>query len=134
MLKLLSVVSIFLLFFTGITASFSGFMLMYDPTGHPLSMSTSILQNSPFETFFLPGIILFLLIGISSILIAFFVLNDHSYSTKLIFFQGVIMLGWIAVQLILISQFFYLQIIYLLISLALVFIGYYGIIIKARIQ
>ena len=132
MVKLLSVVSIFLLFFTGITASIGGFMLIYDPSGKPLRMNISILENSPFDSFFVPGFILFLFIGISSILIAFFVINDHTYSTRIILFQGIVMLGWIVGQLVLIRQFHYLQLIYLMIALALVYIGYYGISNKAR--
>jgi hypothetical protein len=131
MVKLLSVVSIFMLFFTGITASISGFMLMYDPSGKPLRMSVSLLAGSPFSSFFVPGIILFLVIGFSSIIIAFFVMNDHGYSTRLILFQGVVVIGWIVVQLILIRYFHYLQLLYLMIGIGLVFTGYTGLPKKA---
>lgn len=126
MVKILSVASIFLLFFTGITACISGFMLIYDSSGKPLRLSVSILAGSPFETFFIPGIILFLFIGISSILIAFSVINDQSYSTRLLFFQGIVMLIWIIVQVIMIKHFFYLQLLYLFIGAALTYNGYYG--------
>ncbi|HEY3251094.1 MAG TPA: hypothetical protein VGK25_08240 [Ignavibacteria bacterium] len=125
--KLLSVASIFLLFFVGITASISGYMLIYDPSGRPLSMSTAILEHSPFSTFFVPGLILFLFIGISCIITALSVMNDRTYSTRLIFYQGLVMIGWIIGQLIMIRQFHYLQILYLLIGLALVYIGYQGL-------
>ena len=131
MIKLLSIVSIFLLFFTGITASISGFMLIYDSSGRPLRMNAAILSGSPFDSFFLPGIILFLFLGISSILIAFFVINDHTYSTKMILYQGIVVIAWIVVQVIMINQFYYLQLIYVLIGLALSFIGYYGIVNKS---
>lgn len=124
--KLLSVVSIFLLFFVGITASISGYMLIYDSSGRPLRMSTAILEGSPFNSFFVPGLILFLFLGISSILVAISVMNDHTYSTRLIFYQGLIMLGWIIGQLILIGRFHYLQTLYLFIGIALTYIGYQG--------
>ena len=127
MIKILSVASVFLLLFTGISACISGFMLMYDPSGKPLRMNVSILAGSPFDSFFIPGIILLLFLGISGILIAFFVIIDHTYSTRLIFFQGLVMLFWIIVQVIMINQFFYLQLLYLLIGIALTYIGYYGI-------
>jgi hypothetical protein len=97
-------------------------------------MNVSVLAGSPFDSFFLPGIVLFLFIGISSILVAFFVMNDHTYSTKLILYQGAVMLLWIVVQLIMIKQFFYLQLIYVLIGFALSFIGYYGIISSSRLK
>jgi len=127
MVKLLSIVSIFLLFFTGITASISGFMLMYDPTGKPLRMNVSLLAGSLFESFFVPGVIMFLFLGISSIIIAFYVINDHTYSTRLIFVQGLVMLSWIVVQIVMIKYFHFLQLIYLLIGSALIFIGYAGL-------
>jgi len=125
--KLLSVVSIFLLFFTGFTASISGYMLIYDSSGAPLRMSVALLENSPFNSFFIPGLILFLFIGISSIITALSVMNDQTYSTRLIFFQGLVMIGWIIGQLILIRQFHFLQIIYVLIGVALVYIGWQGL-------
>ncbi len=127
MIKLLSIISIFLLFFTGITASISGFMLMYDPTGKPLRMNVSLLAGSPFDSFFVPGIILFLFLGFSSIIIAFFVINDHSYSTRLIFNQGLVVIGWIVVQIITIKYFHFLQLIYLMIGIALIYTGYLGL-------
>jgi hypothetical protein len=132
MIKVLSVISVFLLFFTGITASIGGFMLIYDPTGRPLKMSISILAGSPFSSFFIPGIILFLFIGVSSILIAFYVLNDYTYSTRLILYQGIVLLGWIAGQLILINEFHFLQLLYTLISVALIYAGYYGVSVKKK--
>src|SRR3972149_2505727 len=127
MVKLLSVVSIFLLFFTGITASISGFMLMYAPSGKPLRMNVSLLAGSPFDSFFIPGIILFLFLGFSSIIVAFFVINDHSYSTRLIFNQGLVVIGWIIVQIIMIKYFHFLQLIYLMIGIALIYTGYLGL-------
>ena len=127
MVKLLSIISIFLLFFTGITASIGGFMLMYDPTGKPLRMNVSLLAGSPFDSFFIPGIILFLFLGFASIIVAFFVINDHSYSTRLIFNQGLVVIGWIIVQIIMVKYFHFLQLIYLMIGIALIYTGYLGL-------
>jgi hypothetical protein len=126
MLKILSVASIFLLFFTGITALISGGALLLDPSGKPLRMSTAILSGSPFNTFFVPGLILFLFIGVSCIAVAFFMIKDKPYSTKLVLAQGVIMILWIIVQLVIIKQFHLLQLLYLFIGIAFVYTGYLG--------
>lgn len=126
MLKLMSIVSIFLLFFTGITALIGGGMLIYDPSGSPLRMTTAILSGSPFDTFLLPGLILFLFIGVSCIVIAFLEIYDRTYSTKLLLYQGIIMIGWIVVQLMIIKQFHLLQLLYLMIGAAFVYTGYLG--------
>lgn len=126
MLKILSVASIFLLFFTGITALISGGALMFDPSGKPLRMNTAILADSPFDTFLIPGLILFLFIGVSCIVVAFFLIKDKSYSVRLVFGQGVVMILWIIVQLIIINQFHLLQLLYLFIGIAFVYTGYLG--------
>ena len=102
-------------------------MLIYDSTGKPLRMNVSLLAGSPFDSFFIPGVILFLFLGISSIIIAFYIINDHTYSTRLIFIQGIVILGWIVVQVLMIKYFHYLQLLYLMIGLALVFTGYTGL-------
>ena len=127
MLKLMSVVSIFLLFFTGITALIGGGMLVYDPSGRPLGMDTAILAGSMFDTFLIPGLILFLFIGVSCIVIAFLEIYDSSYSTRLVLYQGIIMIGLIVVQLLIIKQFHLLQLLYLFIGAAFVYIGYLSI-------
>jgi hypothetical protein len=100
---------------------------MYDPSGKPLRMNVSLLSGSPFESFFVPGVILFLFLGISSIIIAFYVINDHTFSTRLIFIQGLIILGWIVVQIVMIKHFHYFQFLYLVIGVALVYTGYLGL-------
>ena len=127
MIKILSVVSIFLLFFTGITALIGGGTLIFDPSGRPLKMNTAILAGSPFDTFLIPGLVLVLFIGVSCIVIAFLMIYDKSYSTRLIFNQGIVMIGWIVVQLLIIKQFHLLQLLYLFIGVAFVYVGYLGV-------
>jgi len=127
MVKLMSVSSIFLLFFTGITALIGGGMLIYDTSGKPLKMGTVILANSPFDTFLIPGLVLFLFIGVSCIVTAFLIIADKPYSMRLLFGQGIVMLGWIIVQLLLIKQFHLLQLLYLFIGIAFTYTGYLGL-------
>jgi len=55
---------IFLLAFLGIGAIFGGFVLMISPTGKLFGMPLSMLNKSPFQSFLLPGVILFLVLGI----------------------------------------------------------------------
>lgn len=127
MIKLMSIVSIFLLFFTGITAMIGGGMLIADPSGRPLRMDSAMLAGSPFDTFLLPGLILFLFIGASSIVVAFLVIGDKSYSTRLVLNQGIILIAWIVVQILMIHQFHILQMLYFAIGVAFVYTGYLGI-------
>jgi hypothetical protein len=127
MLKLMSVVSIFLLFFTGITALLGGGALIFDPSGGPLKMDTAMLSGSPFDNFLIPGLILFLFVGVSGIIIAFLMIGDKSYSTRLVLNQGIVLIVWITAQVLMIQQFHILQMLYFAIGVAFIYTGYLGV-------
>lgn len=55
---------IILMLFLGIAAIISGPMLFLSPDGAFMGMSTDLLQGSPFTSYLLPGIILFLFVGV----------------------------------------------------------------------
>jgi hypothetical protein len=55
---------IILLIFLGIAAVISGAMLFLSPNGDLMGMSTDVLAGSPFTDYLIPGIILFLFVGI----------------------------------------------------------------------
>jgi len=56
-------VLLFLLAVLGIGAIFGGFVLMISPSGKLFGMPLSMLENSPFSNFLIPGIILFSVLG-----------------------------------------------------------------------
>jgi len=55
---------LFLLAFVGIGAGFGGGVLIISPDGKLFGMPLSLLKNSPFNSFLIPGIILFSVLGI----------------------------------------------------------------------
>ncbi len=55
---------IFLLAFLGLGAIFGGTVLIISPSGRLFGMPLSMLKNSPFNNFLLPGIILITILGI----------------------------------------------------------------------
>lgn len=55
---------LFLLAFLGVGALFGGGMLILSPSGDLFGMPLSMLDHSPFSNFLLPGIILFVVLGI----------------------------------------------------------------------
>ncbi len=57
-------VLIFLLAFLGLGAIFGGAVLIISPSGRLFGMPLSMLTNSPFNNFLLPGIILITVLGI----------------------------------------------------------------------
>lgn len=59
-----SIVLIILQFFLALGAIFGGGMLVIDPSGDLLGLPLSFLEQSPFSSYFIPGIILFIVLGI----------------------------------------------------------------------
>ncbi len=97
----------------GIGAVGSGAMLMIAPDGSLMQMPLSIMQGSPFATFFIPGLILLLFVGIYPLAIAFGLWKKPSWllPEKINLFRqyhwswagalasGLIVLIWLSVEL-----------------------------------
>jgi hypothetical protein len=119
----LSRVLIFLLVFIGIGALISGPMLFAAPDGHLMQWSTDMLEGTPFTNFLIPGLVLFLFVGIFPILAACGLLRRPSWcwaeainiakkyhwSWTASWASGVIMLIWIIVETSLLGYISFLQ-------------------------
>jgi hypothetical protein len=124
---------IVLLFFIGVAALISGAMLFTAPDGHLMQWSTDDLEGTPFSSYLIPGIILFIFIGIYPIFAGYSLLKRPAWSWPdlinpaknmhwawtLSWVAGVIMLIWISVETILLGYISFLQ----------PFIAVYGIVI-----
>lgn len=104
--KSLRAVSLFLLFFNGAGAVFGGSALVYDPTGSVLQLPVDLLENSPFHSYLIPGIILFIVNGLLSISIAVLTIRKANYYPELIILQGLILTGWLTIQIVMLKVFF----------------------------
>jgi hypothetical protein len=94
-------VSIFLLLLNALNAIVGGWLLMSSPTGETLGISIISLAHSPFQNFLIPGLILFVANGVFSLTTATWTFFKWRNYARLIFFQGVILTGWIIIQSIL---------------------------------
>jgi hypothetical protein len=61
---------IILLALLGLGAIFGGGVLIISPSGKLFGMPMSLLENSPFNNFLVPGIILFIVLGIAPVVVA----------------------------------------------------------------
>lgn len=59
-----------LLTLLGVTAGYGGFNLVADPSGARLQMPLAFLERSPFHDYLIPGIILLLVLGVTSLVTA----------------------------------------------------------------
>lgn len=116
-------VAICLLVFNGLNAIAAGWFLVTDPTGDTLGMSTVFLEYSPFNSFLIPGIILFVAIGLFSITAAIFAILRSVHYARLVFFEGVILTGWIIIQMMLLRTTNFLHILFGVVGIVLVVFG-----------
>lgn len=121
--KILRITSICLLLFTGINAIIAGVLFIMDPTGNKMGMSTSYLSHSPFLTFLIPGITLFVVIGVLSIVTAISSIKKHQHYPYLIMLQGLLLSGWILIQVSWIKDFNWLHAVMLSIGILLMVNG-----------
>lgn len=102
--------------FTAFSAVTSGIILMLKPDDG-LGLSPELLTNTPFPNYFIPALILTVIVGGSN-LFAFIITVKRKNSW---FFwsviSGILICGWIIIQIILIREFFWLQWLYLLVGL-----------------
>jgi hypothetical protein len=113
--------TIFLLLFNGLGAFYGGISFIIDPTGALLQMSDSFLENSPFDSYLIPGIVLLCVNGIYNFITLYIFLIKKSNAYLFLEIQGILLTGWIIVQMLL------LQLFYPLFHIPFLFIGIYFI-------
>ena len=123
--KLTRAISISLLFILGIPALFGGAALIIEPSGHSLGMDTAALTGTVFSDYLLPGVILFLALGVLGTSAAILTLGKHKNYPLLVLYQGVVLTIWIMVQIYLLPEMHVLQIVYGFIGLLLIILGNY---------
>lgn len=108
-------VLIIMLAFTAFTAIPSGVFLMLKPN-YAFGMPLDLLQNTPFHNFFIPGLVLSIVVGGSNLIGFYKVFKKQQSWFFWSLISGIMICGWIIVQIILIHEFFWLQWLYLLIG------------------
>jgi branched-subunit amino acid transport protein AzlD len=100
--SLLKLIVAGLLVFNGVAALFGGGNLMSSPDGSSLSLSEGWLKHTPFNSYLIPGIILFATNGIFSfVVLALIVFGIKKYPWY-VMAQGAVLTGWIVIQVLMI--------------------------------
>lgn len=90
---------IILMLFQGISGLFGGFALVIDPTGELLQMPLSMLEGSPFDTFFIPGIILLTILGIMPMVVFYGLWKRKNWAWMGALTVSVALIIWIGVEI-----------------------------------
>lgn len=102
-----------LISFVALTALPSGLLLMYYSDGSSFGLSPDFLVATPFKSYFVPGLLLALVVGGSSLVTLFLVMNQSPLSFKLALFSGIVLVIWVLAEFILFPYRSWLQGLYL---------------------
>ncbi len=103
--------------FVALGAIPAGLSMIITPDGSNIGMSISILNNSPFNDFFIPGIVLFSVNGLLNIIGAVFTFSRYRYYQPVGLLLGSFLTIWIFIQIYLIGLIHFLQPAYIAIGI-----------------
>ncbi|MGO5012143.1 hypothetical protein ACTQ5K_09790 [Niallia sp. Sow4_A1] len=113
-----------LLVFIGIGAVAAGIGLVSEPNGSAIGMSVKLLEDSPFQSFWFPGIILFLINGLGSFFGAFLSFKRHELSGIVTIVLGIAMIIWISAQVYWMGLISWMQPVYLIFGIIEIIFGW----------
>jgi len=123
-MKTLRILACLLLLFNGTGAIFGGWSFIQDPTGAGLKIPTTYLEHSPFQDFLIPGIVLFTVNGVLSMVTLVWTLMQWKHYGWLIMLQGAMLAGWIIIQMIMLREINLYHFIFGSIGIILLWIGW----------
>ncbi len=108
--------------FIGIGAIAGGLGLVIDSTGATVGLNPDWLARSLFNSYLVPGFILFIIIGIGHIFSGILTLKNYNKSGILAAFLGFFLMLWIVAQMVIIP-FYWLQLLYFVFGFTEVLLG-----------
>lgn len=113
----------YLQIFIGMGALTGGIPLILSPNGSSSGMNVDILQNTPFDSFLIPGILLMSVNGIGSLVGSYFSLKFKQIAGHAGIILGLALMIWIIVQMYLLGNISWLQPILLVIGITELALG-----------
>ena len=107
----------------GVLATMIGVMMMAVPDGNIINSNVSILKTTSFRDFKIPGLILFLTVGISNLIAFFYLFVNHKSKFSWSISGGILLIIWIVAQFILIESSRWVDVIVITIGALIVFIS-----------
>ena len=117
--------SIILLVFLSAGSLFGGIKLISDPHGNPWGfMPQSLLQHSPFDSYFIPGIVLLTANGVLPLWVLWLLGGRKQFYGLWVVLQGFILLGWLIVECVMVRVVNWAHYMYGAVALALILSGF----------
>jgi hypothetical protein len=122
--KIYKTASVLLILFNSLGALGGGGSLIMDPSGKGIQLSDHWLKDTPFNDYLIPGLILFLCNGLFGLAVLTLIFRNASKYPLFVILQGLILCGWILIQMMLLQTANFLHILYLIIGGALIILGF----------
>ena len=87
----------------GVSGVAGGLGLMLDPSGESLSFSQSYLEGTPFGSFLVPGLVLFVVLGLLPFVVFYGLVRDRPWSWLLSVALGIGLTIWLATEIVLVG-------------------------------
>lgn len=121
----LKYMALLLLFLNGVGALVGGIPMIAYPDGSANGISLRYLEHSPFADYLIPGIILVASNGVLSLMVFVALILNVRHHSWWVMGQGIVLCGWIQVQMIMLREVNFLHISFGAIGIALIFLGRY---------
>lgn len=99
--------------------------MVMDPTGTTSNIPLRYLEHSPFTSFLIPGMVLLVCNGLFGLYAFLLLVFNGRFHGRVVMLQGIILTGWIVVQVIMLREINFLQLAFFLIGLILTALGSY---------
>jgi len=109
--------------FIGLGAVGGGLALVLEPSGAKLGVPLEALENSPFSTYLVPGIVLLVVNGLGSLVGAAASFTQHRRAGETAMALGVFLVAWIILQVYWFAAFHWLHALYLSLGLLELVLG-----------
>ncbi len=97
------VLLLILVVFQGLSGIFGGIGLVLDPSGQSLQIPIEWLEGSPFHDYLIPGLILFVILGIYPLILLIGLAKKSSWAWLGSLFLGVALIIWIGVEVLIVG-------------------------------
>jgi|JI7StandDraft_1071085.scaffolds.fasta_scaffold03471_10 hypothetical protein len=121
----LKYVALLLLLLNGIGAFVGGVPMIAYPDGSANGIPLRYLEHSPFSDYLIPGIVLVVCNGVLSLLVFVALVLNVRHHSWWVMGQGIILVGWIQIQMIMLREVNFLHMAFGSIGIALIFLGRY---------
>ena len=120
----MKLILLILLSFIALTTIISGIFMISCPDGGIINLPISLLKDTPFNNFMIPGILLAAIVGGVNLVAIFYNLENNAKQYNWAMSGGFIISGWIIAQIILITTVHWLHFIYLGMGILIILLAY----------